>query len=166
MPSCTYEGCDRRLHALGFCSTHYQRYKRNGQPELAPRYADGCLAADCGQPVNSYGLCVAHYQRLRKHGRLELPSVVERLVAGYEVNENGCWLWTGQPDAAGYGRVSIANEVQYAHRVSWQTFIGPIPEGLTIDHLCRVRLCVNPAHLEPVTLAENVRREMAARNVR
>ena len=70
-----------------------------------------------------------------------------------------CWLWTGKLNQGGYaylhawGRQNVG-----AHRVSYVLNVGPIPEGLHIDHLCRVRHCVNPAHLEPVTMAENTRR--------
>lgn len=68
-----------------------------------------------------------------------------------------CWLWTGRL-AEGYGITSYQGRNQRAHRVSWIMANGPIPEGLTIDHLCRVRNCVNPAHMEPVPNTENVRR--------
>lgn len=73
----------------------------------------------------------------------------------YRVDENGCWLFQGHVNrATGYGTVSN----KYAHRYFYEAHVGPIPHGLVIDHLCRVRSCVNPAHLEPVTQAENVRR--------
>jgi hypothetical protein len=69
-----------------------------------------------------------------------------------------CWWWTAciNPDT-GYGTF-WDGKVLSAHRWSYEHFIGPIPEGLQVDHLCRVRRCVNPNHLEPVSLAENVRR--------
>jgi hypothetical protein len=71
---------------------------------------------------------------------------------------DGCWLWTGYSDAKGYGRLNFNGRPQKAHRAVYEALVGPIPDGLQLDHLCRVRGCVNPAHLEPVTLAENVRR--------
>jgi hypothetical protein len=58
--------------------------------------------------------------------------------------------------------MTVSKRSRAAHRVSYETFVGPIPQGLQIDHLCRVRNCVNPQHLEPVTGVENVRRGMAA----
>jgi hypothetical protein len=70
-----------------------------------------------------------------------------------------CWIWQRGIDAAGYGRVAGTR----AHRVFYERHVGPIPEGLTIDHLCRVRSCCNPAHLEPVTAVENVSRGHLAR---
>ena len=63
----------------------------------------------------------------------------------------GCWLWTGALDRGGYGRCGQDK----AHRVSYYLFKGDIPEGLDLDHLCRVRSCVNPDHLEPVTRSIN-----------
>lgn len=74
-----------------------------------------------------------------------------------------CWPWTGLKDRDGYGRFRV-NAQQKAfgvHRWAYMSLRGPIPEGLVIDHLCRVRHCVNPDHLEAVTNAENVRRGRA-----
>ena len=72
-----------------------------------------------------------------------------------------CWIFTGCLNSRGYGCIQHEGRVQLAHRVAYETAIGPIPGGLTIDHLCMVKSCVNPAHLEPVTLAENLRRSRA-----
>ena len=68
--------------------------------------------------------------------------------------EGGCWLWTAGQNGTGYGRF----DKSVAHRFSYTLLVGPVPEGLDLDHLCRVRHCVNPAHLEPVTRSENLRR--------
>jgi hypothetical protein len=72
--------------------------------------------------------------------------------------ETRCWLWTGWLDRAGYGLVMDDCKKRAAHRVAYELHRGEIPEGLTIDHLCRVPRCVNPDHLEAVTMGENVRR--------
>lgn len=73
-----------------------------------------------------------------------------------------CWIWQRQLNARGYGKGTHRERDRkfLVHRVAYEVLIGPIPEGLTIDHLCRVKACCNPAHLEPVTLAENVRRKV------
>ena len=69
-----------------------------------------------------------------------------------------CWLWRGSILADGYGQVKRAHKTLKAHRVAWELLSGPVPDELELDHLCRVRLCVNTAHLEPVPGAENNRR--------
>lgn len=66
-----------------------------------------------------------------------------------------CWLWTGRLNGSGYAEMKLGGRYQMAHRVAYQEIVGPIPEGMQLDHLCRVRHCVNPAHLEPVTSREN-----------
>lgn len=71
---------------------------------------------------------------------------------------SGCVLWVGDLNADGYGRFWDGEKKVLAHRWAWEQKRGAIPEGLTLDHLCRVRCCVNPEHLEPVTNAENIRR--------
>jgi hypothetical protein len=91
-------------------------------------------------------------------------SLKERFDHLYKVDEStGCWVWMATIANTGYGRIGERVTVdkwktEYAHRVSWTLYRGPIPDGLTLDHLCRNRRCVNPDHLEPVSLAENIRR--------
>jgi len=70
---------------------------------------------------------------------------------------DGCWLWQGA-SAHGYGVVRVAGSLKKLHRLSYELMVGDIPTGYDIDHLCRVRNCINPEHLEPVTRAENTRR--------
>jgi hypothetical protein len=80
----------------------------------------------------------------------------------------GHWLWIAGKTPQGYGSIRIAGKHHLAHRRAWELVMGPIPVGLTIDHLCRIRACVNPVDLEPVTLAVNIQRAglqgQAARN--
>lgn len=82
----------------------------------------------------------------------------ERIITGIKVSETGCWLWQRRLNHGGYGMTSFGGRTMGAHRVAYILWIGPIPAGLDLDHLCRVRHCVNPAPLEPVTRAENLRR--------
>lgn len=79
-----------------------------------------------------------------------------------------CWLFIGNINRGGYGRLSINGRHTFAHRASWELSNGPIPDGLTIDHLCRTRSCINPKHMELVTIGENVLRGIGitARNVK
>lgn len=91
------------------------------------------------------------------------PDYVERLSNRFwpKVEVGLCWHWlstTGGQPGRTYGTISVAGGMWYAHRVAWELLVGPIPEDMTIDHLCRNRYCVNPDHMELVTRAENVRR--------
>jgi HNH endonuclease len=81
---------------------------------------------------------------------------------------SGCWLWTGGRDKDGYGRFSVGRQHRRAHHLAYILFVGPIPDGLEIDHLCRNPGCVNPWHLEPVPQRVNVLRGtgLAAVNAR
>ncbi len=97
--------------------------------------------------------------RINQHARhIKGHDLFSRVDASGE-----CWLWTGEINRAGYGtanptRLLGRRGTRLAHRLVWEKLVGPIPEGMTLDHLCRVRNCVNPDHLEPVTAAENIRR--------
>ena len=78
-----------------------------------------------------------------------------------------CWLWTGGRSTGGYGYYyAPTHDRRLAHRVAYESLVGPIPAGLQIDHLCRNRACVNPEHLEPVTQQENLLRGALARRPR
>lgn len=70
----------------------------------------------------------------------------------------GCWLWTGSLNRNGYGRLSVGGRTRVTHRVVWVLLGLPLESTQVLDHLCRVRSCCNPAHLEPVTVRENTRR--------
>jgi hypothetical protein len=78
---------------------------------------------------------------------------------------SGCLLWLGALNDSGYGRIKHRRRFRRAHIVAWEQTNGPVPSGLVLDHKCRVRCCVNPIHLEPVTQAENLRRGRLARGV-
>jgi len=75
------------------------------------------------------------------------------------VEHDGCWNWMAKKSKTGYGRIGVKGDKQdYAHRVAYRLMRGPIPDGLTIDHLCRNRGCVNPAHMEVVSSRTNTLR--------
>lgn len=86
----------------------------------------------------------------------EAVSLIERLYKKViTVPESGCHIWDGCVTTGGYGLIGYNYKSLYVHRVSYEHFVGAIPRGLEIDHLCRVRRCVNPNHLEAVTHREN-----------
>lgn len=88
---------------------------------------------------------------------LTLTDIPERITSRIDFQDD-CWIWTGYHNATGYPYSSLDGRDQPAYRVVYQMVVGPIPEGLELDHLCNVPSCVNPDHLEPVTHAENMRR--------
>ena len=76
---------------------------------------------------------------------------LRRFHAKYTVLPSGCWQWHGAKTGRGYGVMRIAAGSRLVHRIAYEHFREPIPDGLTIDHLCKNKACVNPMHLEPVS---------------
>lgn len=120
-----------------------------------------CVIDGCERIHEAKGVCNTHYSRLHRYGTTDLAEV--RFWKQVE-KSNTCWLWIGTRSSNGYGRFSpgkgldTSPRIYAAHRWSYEIHVAPIPEGLTIDHLCRVRNCVNPDHLEVVSMTENRRR--------
>ena len=170
MRFCCINDCEREIGkhgAKGMCPTHYKRLKAGGDLSrpILPRggYSPMCEIEDCSKPSESRGLCGKHYMRWHSHGD---PTVVRNpwwnrdrtavfLSRIGEPDQAGCRPWMGRVDVHGYGKMGR----DYAYRLSYEHHVGPIPDGLTIDHLCRNPICVNPEHLEPVTRSENARRQ-------
>lgn len=121
-----------------------------------------CSAIGCSRKHQAKGFCQKHYRRLSEHG--DHAFVDERRRSLEErfwlkvAKTDSCWLWFGKKSIWGYGRLNSSGKRVAAHRVSYEIHKGRIPDGLTIDHLCRVRLCVNPSHLEAVTSKVNLLR--------
>lgn len=98
--------------------------------------------------------CVSlHKERTERTGGLLLQAFWGKIV-----RSDSCWLWNSTKSVNGYGVFWNGHKGVRAHRFSYELFKGPIPDGLQIDHLCRVRHCVNPLHLEAVTQKENLLR--------
>lgn len=86
-----------------------------------------------------------------------MKTLLQVVEDKYFVAPDGCWLWLGSIDRDGYGNAKTRYG-RAAHRLTYQAYVGDIPEGMQLDHLCRQRSCVNPYHLEPVTQQENILR--------
>ena len=141
------------------------------------RTRGGCAVDDCVRPHSAKGYCNLHYQRFLRWG--DPNGGTSRILPEPErfmllVDKDGptpavfrgrgpCWQWRLKPNKqTGYGYFRPGRNKRWlAHRYSYELHVGPIPSGLQIDHLCRNRRCVNPAHLEPVTSGENTDRGLS-----
>lgn len=95
-----------------------------------------------------------------------LPDAIKKYHERIIISENGCWVWQGYKQKSGYSIInpgSDNNVRKLGHRHIYEILVGPIPPGLTLDHLCRNPPCVNPEHLDPCTLIENINRAIPYR---
>lgn len=134
---CSIDGCAKKKAARGWCDMHYYRWRNYGDPlTLGPRGARGDIIAD---PVDRF------WSKVRR--------------------TETCWLWEGpRARRGGYASITVSGRTtKLVHRVSYEWARGPIPDELVLDHLCMTTNCVNPDHLEPVTIQENSRRASKGR---
>lgn len=111
-----------------------------------------------------YFLCHHCYTHFLK-GRHFRPDKHTRFMSKVE-KTHSCWIWRGHTDNLGYGVFWVGSKLLKAHRFSYQHYVGSIPEGKELDHLCRNRACVNPTHLEPVSHKENCLRGTGGWNMK
>lgn len=126
---------------------------------------DRCSVSGCESLSKKKGLCNKHYLRKRKHGDTSVSENIrgsdeDRFYAYTKIQSEGCWLWTGNLNEDGYGKMNANGKKVSVHRWSYEYFVGKIPDGLTIDHQCNVRNCVNPEHLKPMTIGDNAKRSL------
>lgn len=176
--TCSIAGCTSPGEIIrGWCPKHYQTWRKHGDPlwvreapEPEPCTVDGCPRMRL--PQAGPGYCSRHYRSWQRYGD-PLGAIPRDLTPEDrfwpKVDKNGpvptyaphlgrCWIWTASVAPNGYGMFWIGDDNRGAHCVSYEFVKGSIPEGLELDHLCRVRACCNPDHLEAVTHQENVRR--------
>lgn len=124
-----------------------------------------CSIDGCDNVHKARGWCNRHWLRWARFGDplagAPRPTLEDRFLAKVALVD-GHWIWQGYISDEGYGRIMLTADgrrtAAYTHRVAYELFVGPIPDGLQIDHVCRVRACCFPEHLEPVTPLENIRR--------
>lgn len=117
----------------------------------------GCSISGCPRMHRARGYCDTHYKARIRQGGFDPITLPERFWS--KVDRSGaCWIWKGSTGGKGYGHFYVDGRKIASHRVAYTIAVGEIPEGMDIDHLCRNRRCVNPAHLEPVTHRENLLR--------
>ncbi len=178
--TCAIPACPLPAVAKGLCKNHYEVERRRQITESND--GDYCVAPDCDRRALVDELCDRHYRQILHNGRFGTKWEPEpRFWA--KVDKSGptpaphpvlgdlgpCWLWTGltrgtQVDR--YGTFKVKGKTVSVHRYAYELMVGPIPDGLTIDHLCKTSLCVRAVvgdqpgqgHLEAVTLAENILR--------
>lgn len=134
---CAIPTCDGRATQREWCQKHYLRWKKWGDPEF-----------DSMSPEARFG-----------------RQTSEGPVPDYRPDLGPCLIFRGATNSSGYGQFRYNGRNGYAHRYAWERINGAIPKALQIDHLCRVRTCVNVAHLELVDGPENTRRAAKARDV-
>ncbi|MFJ4997125.1 HNH endonuclease [Microbacterium sp. NPDC088619] len=123
--TCMFEGCDKRSRARGLCEAHYRQLMK-GQ-ELRPLFSD----------------------------RVKPSATLSERLAIYTRKSEGCWEWMGGHNRFGYARMKWNGTGTSVYRVVWESEHGPVPRGMHVDHMCRNKGCVNPAHLQVVTPKEN-----------
>lgn len=185
---CSVPDCPKPAEKRGWCGMHYTRQRRTGTTECdSPRIrrtATICAVDGCPKPRSRRNWCSMHDARERLTGTTDAkpkPTLSERFWS--RVDKNGpspeyrpdlgpCWLWTGAVSAGrngqkGYGVFTDEKcRRSGAHACSYIISGRVIPKGYEVDHLCMVKLCVNPSHLEAVTQAENRRRADVAYGIR
>ena len=147
---CNAANCERKVFARRMCRRHWQAWRDS--------WADPCSISDCDSPARSEGMCISHWSRLYKRGTTEPAprfTIDERFDMKVDKSSGGCWIWTGARFDTGYGAFNARTRVVSAHRFAYERVHGKQPSDMHLDHLCRVRECCNPDHLELVTPREN-----------
>lgn len=174
--TCSIDGCDRpiKIKSRALCVMHHTRLLRHGdvgeataRKRVRDEIPEWCAVEGCDKPHHCRGYCSAHYARLVRYGS---PTTFHRasptnnnprhqeelFFSSVTEGENGCWVRLSGITAEGYSQFNKGDGKKVpAHRWAYEFLVGPIPEGLHLDHLCRNRPCCNPDHLEPVTPSIN-----------
>lgn len=163
---CSFTGCLNKMYARKLCSGHYSQWKR--KIPLRPIKVKSnqanykCSFQNCVNNAQAKKLCGAHWRQQRLGKPLKTltnqVSILDRILP--QVNKTSyCWEWTGRVSGKRkYPQISLSGKQVMVHRVVYEELVRPLSSVETLDHLCRNTACVNPEHLEPTTLRENVQR--------
>lgn len=164
--TCSFTDCVNKKYARGLCSGHYSQWKRS--IPLRPIQIKSnqskydCKFTGCVNKAQAKKLCGAHWRQQRLGKELKTLtnqiSVLDRILPQIDKTDY-CWIWLGRVSGKNnYPQISLSGKQVMVHRVVYEELVRPLSSVETLDHLCRNRKCVNPEHLEPVTLRENVQR--------
>lgn len=173
---CMLEYCKNSLYVKGLCSAHYSQKRRGkdfkpiiirSNSSILPCSFNGCVNTQ-----QAKGLCGAHWRQQNKGQPLKKlinqESIIERILRQTnKFEDNGCWVWTGRVSGRknGYPQISVGGKQTMVHRIVFEELIRLLKPGETIDHLCRNSHCINPDHLEAISLRDNVKRMHAYRSL-
>jgi hypothetical protein len=172
---CRTKECGRKAEFRGYCRNCYSRLMRSGKLEKLPvKTKDKCKVEECQRLVGSDGVkgfCSMHYQRYKKHGdprishnnTLKGDTLAQKLRLNYKEDEYGCWIWQGYKQKQGYGVIGTGagKKTALVHRLAYEFWNCPIPEGMLVCHHCDIPSCINPDHLFLGTNQDNIDDKMS-----
>lgn len=172
MNNCIHGNCIGNVYTASMCQYHFFKQPKKFREDNTLIKNIGCRYVECPNPIIALNLCGGHYRQKRLGKSLIKLSnhvtFIERHIDKIVENNDECWSWNGYTfnDEGRYGSAAYKGISTGVHGSFYRELIGEIKPGMTIDHLCRNSLCVNPFHLEVILLRENVQRMHSYRRVK